>query len=384
MLSTLKNTIQLKGFLVVFTILLMSCNSKSKQDVIVINDADTSENNTMTITKSQFESSNMELGKITKVEFNTMVKANGMFDVPPQNKASVSAYFAGYVKNITLLPGDVVKKGQVLFTLENPEYVQIQQDFLEAKSKLNYLKADYERQKTLLADNVTSKKNYLKAESEYKVTKAQYQSLLKRLSLMNINPNTLSGESITSIISVLSPISGNVSSIEASKGMFLNPSDVALTVTNSDHLHLELKIFEKDLPLVKEGQPIKIHVQDNNNSTYDGEVHLINRSINAQDRTINIHGDLVNKDDAKLFAPGMYIETDILTSSNQFNALPTEAVVNIENAYFALIKQGETTYKKVLVNIGESSNGFTQILNASDFPKDSEFITKGAFNMITE
>ncbi|WP_166961567.1 efflux RND transporter periplasmic adaptor subunit [Yeosuana marina] len=384
MLSNLKNTIQLKGFLVVFTILLMSCNSKSKQDVIVINDSDTLENNMLTITKSQFESSNMELGKMEKVEFNTMVKANGMFDVPPQNKATVSAYFAGYVKNITLLPGDVVKKGQVLFTLENPEYVQIQQDFLEAKSKLNYLKSDYERQKALLADNVTSKKNFLKAESEYKVTQAQYQSLKKQLSLMNINPNTLSGESITSIISVLSPISGNVSSIEASKGMFLNPSDVALTVTNGDHLHLELKIFEKDLPLVKEGQPIKIHLQGDSNATYDGEVHLINRSINAQDRTIDIHGDLVNEDDAKLFAPGMYIETDILTSSNQFDALPTEAVVNIENAHFALIKQNDTSYKKVLVNIGESSNGFTQILNASDFPKDSEFITKGAFNMITE
>ncbi|WP_338360133.1 efflux RND transporter periplasmic adaptor subunit [Yeosuana marina] len=384
MLSNLKNTIQLKGFLVVFTILLMSCNSKSKQDVIVINDSDTLENNMLTITKSQFESSNMELGKMEKVEFNTMVKANGMFDVPPQNKATVSAYFAGYVKNITLLPGDVVKKGQVLFTLENPEYVQIQQDFLEAKSKLNYLKSDYERQKALLADNVTSKKNFLKAESEYKVTQAQYQSLKKQLSLMNINPNTLSGESITSIISVLSPISGNVSSIEASKGMFLNPSDIALTVTNGDHLHLELKIFEKDLPLVKEGQPIKIHLQGDSNSTYDGEVHLINRSINAQDRTIDIHGDLVNEDDAKLFAPGMYIETDILTSSNQFDALPTEAVVNIENAHFALIKQNDTSYKKVLVNIGESSNGFTQILNASDFPKDSEFITKGAFNMITE
>ncbi|WP_339918177.1 efflux RND transporter periplasmic adaptor subunit [Yeosuana marina] len=384
MLSNLKNTIQLKGFLVVFTILLMSCNSKSKQDVIVINDSDTLENNMLTITKSQFESSDMELGKMEKVEFNTMVKANGMFDVPPQNKATVSAYFAGYVKSITLLPGDIVKKGQVLFTLENPEYVQIQQDFLEAKSKLNYLKADYERQKTLLADNVTSKKNFLKAESEYKVTQAQYQSLKKRLSLMSINPNTLSGESITSIISVLSPISGNVSSIEASKGMFLNPSDIALTVTNGDHLHLELKIFEKDLPLVKEGQPIKIHLQGDSNATYDGEVHLINRSINAQDRTIDIHGDLVNEDDAKLFAPGMYIETDILTSSNQFDALPTEAIVNIENAHFALIKQNDTSYKKVLVNIGESSNGFTHILNASDFPKDSEFITKGAFNMITE
>ncbi|GGK33898.1 hemolysin D [Yeosuana aromativorans] len=384
MSNQIKNSISQKGFLIILSIIMMSCNSKNKQDVIEINNSETPETNLVTITKSQFESSNMELGSISKQEFNSSVKANGMFDVPPENKATVSAYFAGYVKSISLLPGDAVKKGQVLFTLENPEYVQMQQDFLEAKSKLEYLKADYDRQQTLLADNITSKKNFLKAESEYKMTLAQYQSLKKKLGLMNINPNTLSGETITSTISVLAPISGTVTSIEASKGMFLNPSDVALTVTNTNHLHLELKIFEQDLPLVKEGQPIKIHLLNNSDSIYDGEVHLINKAVNTEDRTINIHGDLVNDKDANLFAPGMYIETDIITRSHIFDALPNEAIVNIENAFYALTKQDETTYKKVPIEVGLSSNGFTQILNSNDFNDKTEFVTKGVFNLITE
>lgn len=384
MSNQIKNSISQKGFLIILSIIMMSCNSKNKQDVIEINSSGTPETNLVTITKSQFESSNMELGSISKQEFNSSVKANGMFDAPPENKATVSAYFAGYVKNISLLPGDAVKKGQVLFTLENPGYVQMQQDFLEAQSRLDYLKADYDRQQTLLADNITSKKSFLKSESEYKVTLTQYQSLKKKLGLMNINPNTLSGETITSTISVLAPISGTVTSIEASKGMFLNPSDVALTVTNTNRIHLELKIFEQDLPLVKEGQPIKIHLQNNSDSIYDGEVHLINKAVNTEDRTINIHGDLVNDKDAKLFAPGMYIETDIITRSHIFDALPNEAIVNIENAFYALTKQDETTYKKVSIAVGLSSNGFTQILNSNDFTDKTEFVTKGAFNLITE
>ena len=384
MLKLIKINRSKKSFLLILSIVMMSCNSKSKQDVIEINNSDPSDSNFVTITKSQFQSSNMELGNITKQEFNSYVSANGMFDVPPENKATVSAYFAGYVKNISLLPGDTVTKGQVLFTLENPEYVQIQQDFLEAQSRLDYLKADYDRQRILLADNITSKKSFLKSKSEYQATLAQYQSLKKKLSIMNINPNKLTGATITSIIPVLSPISGTVTAIEASKGMFLNPSDVALTVTNTSHLHLELKIFEQDLPQVKEGQPIKIRIQNSTDTIYNGMVHLINRTINTKDRTIAIHGDLVNDVDARHFAPGMYIETNIITSSHMFDALPNEAIVNIENTFYALIKIDDTTYKKVPMDVGVSSNGFTQILNASDFNDKTEFVTKGAFNVITE
>lgn len=384
MFNNLKTIKNLKGLLLIVSIILVSCNSKNKETIIFEEGTNESENSIIKVTESQFHSSNMELGTITKQEFNTIVKANGIFDVPPENRVLISAYFAGYIKNISLLPGDVVKKGQLLFTLENPEYVQIQQDFLEAKSKLNYLKSDFERQKTLIADNITSQKSFLKAESDYKVTQAQYQSLQKRLSLMNINANSLTGESISSTIIVTAPISGIVTSIEVSKGMYLNPSDVALTITNTDHLHLELKIFENDLPFVKEEQPIIIRLQNDSKNEYEGSIHIINRSINTKERTIDIHGDLVNEQDAKLFAPGMYLEADIITSSKIFDALPQEAVINLENKHYGLLKQGNDSFKKVVLNIGVSYNGYIQILNAKEFEPHSEFITKGAFNLITE
>lgn len=377
------NIISLTSILLVLT--LASCNSKGKTEAA--NTEATIENTdreVVTITENQFRSGDMELGKISMQEFNTVVKANGMFAVPPQNQADVSAYFAGYVKDINLLPGHAVKKGEVLFTIENPEYVQVQQDFLEAQGRLSYLKSDYERQKELMTDNVTSKKVFLKAESEYTVTLAQYQSLKKRLSLMNINPNTLTGETIRSVISVTSPLSGYATSVNASKGMYLNPSDIAVTVTNTDDLHIELKIFEKDLPMVKTGQQINVRLQNDTDKVYKGVVHLVNKTINAQDRTVNIHGDLVNEEEVKLFAPGMYIEAEILTTTAEHPALPSEAVANIDNDFFVLVKEDSTNFKRVLVKIGATNNGFIQILNASDFEPNTEFLTKGAFNLITE
>lgn len=382
------NSIYLLRFTGIFLLLGLTFSSCSPKGA---SETDKKENNVnakdpdkIVITQHQFESGEMELGKITLQEFNTVVKANGMFAVPPQNKADVSAYFAGYVKDIGLLPGDTVKKGQVLFTIENPEYVQVQRDFLEARGRLDYLRSDYERQKSLMADNVTSQKNFLKAESEYKVTLAQYQSLKKQLSLMNINPNTLSGDNIRSVISVLSPLSGYATAVNISKGMFLNPSDIAVTVTNTDDLHIELKIFEKDLPAVKIGQPINFRLQNNTDQVYKGKVHLVNRTIDEKERTVMIHGDLLNGEDVKLFAPGMYIEGEIMTTTSQYPALPSDAVVNIDNDFFALVKETDTTFSKVMIKVGSMDNGYTQILNSNDFGQGAEFLTKGAFNLLTE
>ena len=372
-----------KSLLLMTILALVSCNSSEKPETT--NTTTTTENtDEIIISENQFKGGNMMVGKISNQPFSKIVKANGMFAVPPENQADVSAYFSGYVKNISLLPGDIVKKGQTLFTIENPAYLQVQQDFLESKGRLSYLKSDYERQKELIADNVTSKKNFLKAESEYNITLAQYQSLKKRLSLMNINPNTLSGENIRSVISVTSPLSGYATTINATKGMYLNPSDIAITITNTEDLHIELKIFEKDLPFVKEGQTINISLQNDKDKIYKGSVHLVNKAINTQDRTVDIHGDLTNKSDVKLFAPGMYIEGEILTSTQEYPALPVEAVANIDNDYFVLVKENETTFKKILVKIGATNNGFIQILNTDIFKANTVFLTKGAFNLITE
>lgn len=379
----MKRIIHLFPILTIF--IFASCGS----DQTIVDESEDSLplNESTIITQTQFDLGKMEIGTFSNAPFKKIIKTTGMLDVPPENKATISAYFGGYVKNISLLQGQKINKGQTLFTLENPEYVQVQQDFLESKSQLNYLKADHERQKELSADNVSSKKVYLKAESDYKVTLARYESLKKKLQLMNINPSSITESNLRTTISVTAPISGYVTSVLATKGLFLNPSDVALTIMNTEHLHIELNIFEQDLATIKIGQDVSFKLM-NNPVIYKATVYLINKAIDPEKRTIKVHCHLINEDEAELFTPGMYVEAEIFTSNDSALALPIDAVISIEAKSYLLeledSTKGEYTFTRKEVKVGQSNEEFIEILNVNSFKTDTKILTKGAFNLIQE
>lgn len=378
-----------RSYLIVISLLLFAaCSSK--------NDTATSDNVTNNksagevyeLSTTQFNSSDMKLGKLEMKEFFDVVKANGMFVVAPQNNASISSYFGGSVKDIELIPGQRVKKGQVLFTLENPEYVQLQQDFLESQGQLTYLKSDYERQKNLAQDNVTSQKNYLKSESDYTVTRVKYESLRKKLELLNINPNMLTIDNIRTSVNVIAPINGYVTEVNISRGSFLNPSDVAMVIVDADHLQLKMNIFEKDLAKVKVGQTIHFRIQDDHSKDYEGVVYMVNKTVDAEKRTIGVHGHLKDEKLTNRFNPGVYLEAEIYTTSDSRSSLPQEALVEVDDKYYVLVldKSSNENYSfiKKEVNVGVSNNDNIEILNAHDFNENTEFLVKGAFNIIKE
>lgn len=367
---------------------LASCTDNSEAPASIEIAANEIDKNVFELSTKQFNSSGMELGMLKTIDFHEIVKANGFFDVPPENKASISTYFGGTIKELTLLPGEAVTKGQILFTLENPDYIKLQQDYLEAKGQLAYLKSDFERQKSLAKDNVTSQKNYLKAESDYTVIQVKVKSLEQTLSLMNIDPKSLTVDNISTTAKVLSPINGFVTEVNIGRGSFLTPSKTALTIIDTHHLHLELNIFEKDLAKVSEGQPIVFSVQGNTNEEYKATVNLVNKTVDADKRTINIHAHLVDEELSNRFNPGMYIEASIYTTTTAKASLPQDALVEIDDKYFALIltsssDEGYTFIKKEL-KVGAVDNGNIEILNSQEFDDKTEFLTKGAFNLILE
>ena len=372
-----------------FSTSLSSCSSNSENDASV--DVVSKEENAMEtfeITEQQFTSSVMKMGKLEVKPFHDLVKANGMFDVPPENRASVSSYFGGTVKSIQLLPGEKVEKGQILFVLENPDFVQLQQEYLEAKSQLHYLQSDYERQKNLVKDSVTSRKNFLKVESDFLSTQVKVESIGKKLMLMNISPSNLTFETIRSSISIPSPINGYITKININLGEFLNPAETAISLVNTDHLHLEINIFEKDLSNVKVGQHILFNIQNGSKIDYEAAVHLVNKTIDPENRTIGIHGHLIDESLNDLFTPGMYLEARIEVSSDSVLALPEDAIVDMENNYYVLVLDQQTnenySFVKKEVQIGAKSNGFVEILNAESFKNSDQFLTSGAFDLILE
>ena len=337
------------------------------------------------VTAEQFNTSGMKLGRITPQKFSQRVHTTGVLDVPPQYKATVSVFYGGTVKKVHLLAGQYVEKGTTLFTLENPDYAQMQQDYLRAKSQLSYLKAEYERQKELLKDNVASLKTFLKAQSDYQTMLADFNALDKKLRLLNIDPQTLTPASITTVAKINAPLAGYVTAVNMTRGQYLSPNETAVTIVSTEHMHLELNVFEKDITNIKKGQPIRFRLPDNGSAYFTGEVFLVGRAVYGADRTINVHGHLHNDVLQAHFIPGMYIEAEILVDEETHPALPADAVVDLDGAHYILVKKsfadGRYVFVQQPVKVGQSNDGYTQILNAAAFA-DADILINGAFELI--
>ena len=337
------------------------------------------------ISKAQFQGGQMQLGSLSEHSFPLVVNSTGMIDVPPQNRAIISSFAGGYVQKTPLLIGNKVRKGQVLATLENPEFVEMQQSYLETAQQLTYLKSEYDRQKTLVEEQISSQKNFLKAESNYKSALALLNGLKKKLQMLNISIDAVEAGNITSEITLYAPIHGSVTKMNISKGTYVSPADEIMEIINTDHIHLELSVFEKDILKIKEGQRIVFNIPEALDETFEAEVHLVGTSIDPKNRTVKVHGHL--DDDANHnFALGMFVDARIITESSQELALPDDAIVAIDKKYFVLLKNQENSDKysfhRKEVLVGDSFDGYTMIKNASDFSENDSFLIKGAFNLI--
>ena len=337
------------------------------------------------VTESQFKIAKMELGKLVDKTFPTVIRATGQIEIPSKNKTKVSAYAGGYVSNINLVEGQTVRKGQVLFTLENPEFVQMQQDYLEAKEQLTYLYSDYERQKTLANENVSARKNFLKAESDYRVTMTKMEGMKKRLSLLRINTDNISVQNLVSSISILAPENGYVMSVLAQKGMFLNPTDVAVELLNTNDVQIILNVFEKDILKVKKGQLISFKIPDASTKTYEAKVNRIGKVVDEDKRIVKVYGQLTNAKDKSVLVAGMYLDAGIMLQNNAAKGLPETAIIGAEGQNFVLIQTskrgGNYTFEKRAVKIGEHKDDFVEILNSERFENKSILIN-GGFNLI--
>lgn len=340
----------------------------------------------ITINRAQFEQNAMQLGTLRTMPFPEVIEVNGMIDVPPENRAVVNASMGGYIKNTPFLIGDIVKKGQVLLTLENPEFVSLQQSFLEVHEQLAYLKAEYERQQTMKAENITSQKSFLMAESAYKTAMATHSGLEKQLQMIHISPAKVIAGEITAAAQILAPISGSITKVNITKGSYVSPATEIMEIIDNDHIHLELSVFEKDIMQVKKGQKISFRIPEASKEKYRAEVHLVGTSIDAN-RTIKVHGHLEDKDEHH-FLTGMFVEAAITTKTKEGLGLPTQALVNEGGDMYILVLQGTPdggyTFQKKQVRVLSEYQGFTEIEPAEELGEGTQLLVKGAFDILGE
>jgi len=368
------------NYIPIFLIIWASCTQSQENTEEVPLAADSQ--GFITLSPEQIETIKLKVEKFSERNIANTVRANGYLDAPPQSKAVISPMITGYVRKVNFLLGDEVRQGEVMAELESIEYIDLQQQYMELKSNLVYLNEDFERQKLLREQDAVSMKKYLKAEVDLNVANSTLGALSSKLQLLGNNLEQLDQGRIQSKILLRAPISGNVNKLNVSIGKHVDPHEEIYELISTDHLHLELNVYERDVPKVKKGQEVRFRITSLGDRQFAGEVFLVGKDVSEEKRSINVHVHFNDTEDQ--FTVGMYGTANIAVDESRSHAISSKAVVvdGSQSYVFRRISGTTDQFEKIAVKAGTESDGFIEILNIDDFEADDEIVTDGAFYLL--
>jgi len=338
------------------------------------------------LNEAQYNAAGVALGTFTMKNLSDVVNANGYTKLPPQNQADISVHLGGVVQTIKVIEGEFVKKGEVLATIESPEFAKLQEAYLTSKSNLEFLSLEYDRQKKLSEEDVNSKKVFQRAKSDYDIEKARYSSLQKQLSILNLG----NGTNASSTMPVVAPISGYVTEVNVKIGTNAEVGKPLFGIVDNSKLHVDLLVYEKDLHKVRAGQNIRFVLTNQDNIEITGKVFNVSKAFENETKSVAVHADISNSNQTLI--PGMYVNALIDVGTQNVASLPADAIVRADGREFIFIleegheeeaghkEEGKTFhFQRIEVKTGTAQLGYVQVSILQPIDINAQIVLKGAY-----
>lgn len=364
--------------------------------------------NIAVLTEEQIKSIGIELGAIEEKQLTASLKTNGVLKVPNQNKASVNSLYSGVVKTLLVQPGKFVKKGQTIATVSNPDFIQVQSEYINVNSRISLAKLEVKRQEELNAGNAGSLKNLQAAASELRTLRTSVSTLAQQIRLMGINPARLSNGRLISVLAISSPISGVVSKVNITMGTYIDVSTPVAEIVDNSRLHLDLFVYEKDLPKIKNNQTIHFTITNNPGKEYDAKIFSLGSSFEGDSKAVSVHA--VVEGDKSGLIDGMNVTAAISLEKATVPAVPSDAIITVEGKDYIFVLMDSTQkpphkeknvkqnskdehadekgehadekgirFERIPVAKGGTDIGYTEITLLKEIPANAKIVTKGAF-----
>ena len=388
-----------------FTLMLMGCNDAPKSElghnesegVSKTNEGEDdthgeeghNEEGVVEISTQQAETIGLEMKTIEERNLGNNIKVTGVLELFPQDRANISPFVGGNVSSIKVIEGDQVRKGQVLGYLEHPDIISMEQEFQEKNDELVFLEQDFERKQTLYDKGVSSGKEFQRAQSKFRSTTSSVNALKSKLRLLGLNIDKIAKGQIFSSIPISTPINGFVDDVMVNLGDYVEPQTKMFTVSDNSKLHVDLKVYEKDISKVELGQQIFFTVASKPNEILKAKVHSIGKTFETDPKALHIHADMDNKNGDLL--PGMYVEGRIVQGKKKGYAVPEEAIIKEGEQSFIFIldedeekEENRMKFKMIPVTVGITDLGFVEVNLPSEISKHSKVVIKGAYMLSSE
>lgn len=229
---------------------------------------------------------------------------NGILVLPPQSRATVTLTMGGSIRSTTLLPGAYVKQGTVLATLENPEFIALQQSYLDSHAQYEFLRTEFLRQQTLAREEASSQKRFQQSKAEYLSMRSRMDAAAAQLALLGVDTTRLLAGGIIPYLDIKVPISGYAADVKMNIGRHFDVGEPLCEIVNKSDMMLRLTAYEKDLANLRAGDRVEFRVNGIEGETFHGVITMVGQQVNNENRSIDVYVRIEGQNPQ--FRPGMY------------------------------------------------------------------------------
>lgn len=362
--------------LLLIAILFSSC--KNEREIQVDTDTDFIE-----VTEQQFQMGGMSAGTLQHIEITKTVHISGKIVSKAGGIARITLPVEGIIMDVLAAPGQMLRKGDNLFTVGGYEIIELQKEFVISSARIDLLKAEFERAGTLFQEGINTEKEFLTARSSYFSELAVYNALELKLQQVGLNTSAIKKGNFSTVYTIRSPFTGQLNRLEVVKGQFVQPENELAEIVSTKNKELELALFENDVLHVSKGQEVIFQVLGRDDS-FTARVTRVGSGLDSGSGTIRCYAE-IEPDDLDVLYVNQMLSGEIIIHSDSVMAIPNEALISEANANYVILilEKNEGVYRmeKIEVKTGRSDQNYTELIG---FEEGKKILFSGVEYLATE
>ncbi len=379
--------------LAIFSINLSGCSeseaeSKEKEKPEVAKSADS-----LNLSLQQLQSVNVELVGFEDRQLRPVINANGKIKILPDSKSVVHSEVEGHVDAIYVREGQFVKKGQPLLKLTSMEFLELQNQYIAAKSEADFLEIEFKRQTELKKSNVGVLADFQATESKLNAAIGKEKALKAKLGLLSFNTDQLNDirkAEISPVVIIRAPISGSVFKVYQNLGKLANPTDPLVDIISTEQLQAQVYVYEKDVDMIQEGQPVELTFPSQAIPAVQGKVASVARALDTENGAITLYVNFKRPQTKETIFSDMNVRARVVgsTDTKSSNTLPRTAILDDgEGLYIFATSQPNATkipLRKTKVEIEREGDDYVQVKILEKMPSGMKVANKNILALEAE
>lgn len=381
---------------IIFCIALTLTGCGTKQD-------EQQHNKRLVLTEAQEKNAKIQTAPLSMMDIELQITIPAQFKARNQSIERIYSPIDGKITNVFVEPGTVLKIGQPIVQIKSDEISQIQLEFLEKildidantnelRAQYNLSLQNYNREKTLYNEKISSRADYEAANAQLRKDKANLDALnIKRNSLINVYrqrlavyggsiDNVLKTRQIYPYVTIKATKNGVLLERKVNPGEIVEKNRELFNLADLKTIWLVGYAFEKDSPYLHLGEAVTGTIEERNGASINGVLSYVSPILDSTTKTLEVRADIPNKDFK--IKPNMYAEMFVNTGVAHVLAIPTDAVEKFGDYNFAYVKIAPHTYEERKVETGKKNDQYTEVI--SGVKAGEEVVTRGSFELLGE